>query len=40
MVNFFFFFGGGGGGGKKGVQVGVLVFFFITEFSCRREERS
>ena len=26
MVNFFFFFGGGVGG-KKGVQVGVLVFF-------------
>ena len=39
MVNFFFFWGGGVGG-KKGVQVGVLVFFFITEFSCRREERS
>ena len=39
MVNFSFF-GGGGVGGKKGVQVGVLVFFFITEFSFRREERS
>ena len=40
MVNFFFGGGGVGVGGKKGVQVGVLVFFFITEFSCRREERS
>lgn len=35
----FLFFWGGGVGGKKGVQGGI-GFFFITEFSCRREERS
>ena len=38
MVNFSFFWGGGWG--KEGGPGGGIGFFFITEFSCRREERS